>query len=149
MNCPWVCGTWVVTDSGIYLKDVFREWMDYPRGKRAVESLAQRDSPHAVVVEDASTGASLLQELGQEAMLPLIPFRPEGDKVVRLAVETPLIEAGKVYLPKAAPWLAEYERELAAFPNSATQDQADMTSMALKFLRDRGGGPQLIDGLFL
>lgn len=149
LNCPWVCGTWVITESAIYLKDVFREWMDYPRGKRAVESLAQRDNPHAVVVEDASTGASLLQELGQEAMLPLVSFRPEGDKVVRLAVETPLIEAGKVLLPRAAPWLAEYERELAAFPNSATQDQADMTSMTLKFLRDRGSGPQLIDGLFL
>jgi predicted phage terminase large subunit-like protein len=149
LNCPWVCGTWVVTETGIYLKDVYRQWMDYPQGKRAVLSLAERDKPGAIVIEDASTGASLLQELGQESMLPLIPFRPRGDKVMRLALETPLIEAGKVYLPRSAAWLADYESELASFPKAATQDQADMTSMALNYLRADVQSPQLVDNLFL
>lgn len=149
LNCPWVCGTWLKTETGIYLQDVFRQWMDYPTGKRAVLSLAERDRPDAIVMEDASTGASLIQELGQETMLPLIPFRPQGDKVMRLALETPLIEAGKVFLPRSAPWLAEYERELASFPKAATQDQADMASMALNYLRGGSRGPQLVDDLFL
>jgi predicted phage terminase large subunit-like protein len=149
LNCPWVCGTWVVTETGLYLKDVYREWMDYPRGKRMVESLAKRDNPNAIVIEDASTGASLLQELGQDTMLSLIGFQPQGDKVVRMAVETPAIEAGNVYLPHSAPWLPDYEKEMSAFPNATTMDQADMTSMALCHIRTRGGGPEIVDDLFI
>lgn len=135
LNCPWVCGTWVRTATGLYLKDVHRQWMDYPTGKRMVASLAERENPSAVVIEEASTGASLLQELPKEKRLPLVPFRPESDKVTRLAVESPAIEAGTVWLPESAPWLPDFESELANFPASATKDQADMLSMALNYFR--------------
>ena len=91
----------------------------------------------AVVVEDKSTGSSIIQEVKIETKIPVIPFLPEGDKVTRLATESPAIEAGKMLLPISAPWLHDYETELAQFPNSATMDQADMTSMALKWARGR------------
>ena len=135
LNCPWVCGTWVqTTTGGLYLKDVHRQWMDYPTGKRMVASLWERDKPSAVVIEEASTGASLLQEL-RGGQLPLLAFHPDKDKVTRLAVESPAIEAGNVWLPESAPWLPEFELELAGFPASATMDQADMLSMALNWFR--------------
>jgi len=139
LNAPWVGGTWSRTDSGLYLRDVYREWMDYPTGKRAVVSLAEKYNPSAVVIEDKSTGSSLIQELRRETTLPIIAFEPEGDKITRLATESPSIEAGSVYLKEGAPWLAVFLAELAAFPNSDTMDQADMLSMALKWFRTRGG----------
>jgi predicted phage terminase large subunit-like protein len=136
LNCPWVCGTWVETNDGrYYLKHLHRQWMDYPTGKRMVVSLAQREQPNAVVIEEASTGASLLQELRGRKELKLLPFTPEKDKVTRLAVESPAIEAGKVWLPEEAPWLPDFETEIASFPASATKDQADMLSMALRGVR--------------
>jgi predicted phage terminase large subunit-like protein len=36
-----------------------------------------------------------------------------------------------VYLPERAPWLAEFEAELFAFPNSRHDDQIDSISQAL------------------
>lgn len=146
MNCPWVCGTWVRTKRGLYLKDVFRKWMQYPQGKRMVKSLAKRENPNAVVIEDASTGSSLLQELGQDTRLPLIAYAPKEDKVVRLATESPIIEAGQVFLPDSASWLSDFEIEIGNFPNAATMDQADMLSMALKhFHNPLPEGPDPID----
>lgn len=133
LNCPWVCGTWIRTQTGLYLIDVYREWMDYPAGKRMVKSLAQKYNPHVIVIEDKSTGSSLLQELKLETTYPLIPFLPDADKVTRLSVESPMIEAGNVYLPQSAPWLPAFEMEIGSFPLGATMDQADMLSMALKY----------------
>ena len=134
-NAPWVCGTWILTDEKYYLVDVYREWMTYPDGKQAAISLAAKWNPHAIVIEDKSTGQSLLQEL---VGLPVIPFEPEGDKVTRLSVESPAIEAGMVLLPSKAAWLFDFEREISNFPNSATKDQADMLSMALKYFHGYG-----------
>ncbi|RJX19018.1 MAG: terminase [Desulforudis sp.] len=139
LNAPWVCGTWVETKTGLYLVDVYRRWMDYPDGKRAVVSLAKKWHPSAVVIEDKSTGSSLLQEIPKIERLPLVPFKPEGDKITRLAVESPAVEAGLVWLPATAGWLPEFEAEIEAFPNSATMDQADMLSMALKYFREGPG----------
>lgn len=135
-NAPWVCGTWILTDNNYYLVDVYREWMTYPEGKQAAISLAAKWNPHAIVIEDKSTGQSLLQEL---TGLPVIAFEPEGDKVTRLSVESPAIEAGMVFLPDKATWLFDFEKEIANFPNSATKDQADMLSMALKYFQEHGG----------
>jgi len=138
LNCPWVCGTWIRTATGYYLIDVYREWLTYPQGKRIAVSMAQRFNPNAVVIEDKSTGSSLLQELKKETTLSLIPFEPEGDKVTRLSVESPAIEAGNVWVPETAPWLPNFFLELANFPLSTTKDQADMLSMALKYFRTGG-----------
>jgi len=134
LNCPWVCGTWIRTASGYYLVDVYREWMDYPRGKRMLRSLAKKYNPNAIVIEDKSTGSSLLQECS-DGILPLLAFEPEGDKVTRLATESPTIEAGNVWLPESASWLPDFLDEIGHFPLSTTMDQADMLSMALKYFR--------------
>lgn len=137
LNCPWVCGTWIRTHEGYYLADVFREWMEYPQGKRMVKSLGEKWEPNVVVIEDKSTGQSLLQEGDYFGTLPMVPFEPESDKVTRLSVESPTIEAGNVYLPESAPWLPDFLSEIGTFPLSATMDQADMLSMALKYFRTR------------
>jgi predicted phage terminase large subunit-like protein len=98
-----------------------------------------------VLVEDKATGSSLLQELGEQTSMPLLAVVPDRDKVQRLGVESPFIEAGNVWLPEQADWLAAYEQEMGAFPNSSTADQADMTSQTLKHFREGGAsaGPRL------
>jgi predicted phage terminase large subunit-like protein len=42
------------------------------------------------------------------------------------------IEAGSVLLPKQAPWLDEFRRELLTFPAGRHNDQVDAFSQALK-----------------
>lgn len=150
LTAPWVIGTFVRTTTAAYLVRVHRAWHNYPEGKRAVLSeyawaCENLTPPHAVIVEEKSTGASLLQELGEQTSMPLLSVLPDKDKVVRLATESPFIEAGNMFLPESAAWLQEYEQEMANFPNAATADQADMTSQALKHFREGGAsaGPRL------
>jgi hypothetical protein len=57
--------------------------------------------------------------------------RPDGDKVSRMAVVSAKFEAGQVFLPERASWLADFEAELFAFPGSKNDDQCDSVSQAL------------------
>ena len=45
----------------------------------------------------------------------LISVRPRFDKEVRLLAQAPRFEAGQVFLPRQAPWLAPYLAELWPF----------------------------------
>jgi phage terminase large subunit-like protein len=48
-----------------------------------------------------------------------------------MAVVSAKFESGEVYLPKRAPWLADFEQELFAFPGVKFDDQCDSVSQAL------------------
>jgi hypothetical protein len=43
-----------------------------------------------------------------------------------------------VYLPEKAEWLASYVHELTTFPNGKFDDQADSTSQAPDWVKQRG-----------
>lgn len=135
INDPWVCGTWLVTETGWYLVEVLRRRMEYPEGRRTAIAHAAKWKPDAILIEDKSSGSSLIQELRTETSLPVIAIEPENDKITRMSVQTPKIEAGRVYLPDAsaddAEWLADYETELCRFPLVTHDDQTDMTSQFL------------------
>jgi predicted phage terminase large subunit-like protein len=143
LNCPWVCGTWMVFYDGYYLVDILRKWMNYPDGKKEVFLQAERYKPNTIIIEDKSTGQSLIQEMptyeynGKKFHYSIIPFEPEGDKETRMYVEAPQIHAGKVLLPIDAPWMGNFEPEVKSFPNSNFKDQIDMLSMFLKYMRVR------------
>lgn len=126
-----VCTTWVVTrKKQYYLIDVYRRRVDYPALKSDVRNLAKNHKAQRVLVEDSSAGTSLVQELRNE-ISGIIAVKPLGDKEARMATESSKIEAGQVFLPERAPWLAELEAELFAFPGSKHDDQVDSISQAL------------------
>lgn len=111
--------------------------LEYPQLRRAVLDMARRDFPTAILIEDKASGQSLIQDLRREGGLPVVPVQPRGDKLTRFARITPLIEAGKVALPREAPWLAGFEAELLAFPHGAHDDQVDAFSQYLNWVRQR------------
>ena len=78
-----------------------------------------------------------IQELIAEGMHGITRYSPEGDKQMRLYAQTATMENGFVYLPRDAPWLADYVHEITIFPNSKYDDQADSTSQALNWLTAR------------
>jgi len=129
-----VCTVWGETQNAYYLIDVWRGRAEFPELKRIAESLYERDKPVAVLVEDAASGQSLIQEFQRETRIPLLPVKADRDKVVRTYSVTPLFEAGRVYLPEWAPWLYDYVEELSAFPSGQFDDQVDSTTQALNWL---------------
>jgi predicted phage terminase large subunit-like protein len=142
-NDPSVCGVWADAPGGWHLMDVIRRRLDYPALKRLAVELAETWRPAAVLIEDQASGQALIQDLRAETRLPVVAVRPDADKVTRLARVSPLIEAGRVSLPDAAPWLAAYESEIAAFPDGAHDDQVDMTSQFLAWATRALTGPRI------
>jgi predicted phage terminase large subunit-like protein len=129
---------WLASEGKYYLAWVWRARVEYPQLKRMVEELAAAWRPEAVVVEEKGSGQSLVQSLKQETELPVVGFKVEADKVSRAHGVTALFESGRVHLPKAAPWLADFLGELELFPAGAHDDQVDTVTMALAYLRDQG-----------
>jgi len=127
-----VCTTWIVTrNRRWYLIDVWRKRVDYPELKAAVQTLAAKYKARRVLVEDAGAGTSLVQELRRGKVTGIVAVKPERDKISRMAVVSAKFESGQVFLPERAPWLAEFERELFAFPGGKHDDQCDSVSQAL------------------
>lgn len=123
-----------------HIIDIWRGRLEYPQLKRKVMELAQRDKPHAILIEDKASGQSLIQDLRRETSLPIIAILPKGDKLTRFAQVTPMIEAGQVALPHYASWLPSFEQEVLAFPNGAHDDQVDALSQYLNWVREKHYG---------
>ena len=130
-----VCATWAVCGNGYYLIDLWRNKVEAPELERAVVSNFAKHNPQSVVIEDKSSGSSLIQMLRQKSRLPIIAFEPGSrDKEVRASAATPTVEAGKCYLPEGADWVEEFILEHERFPNVVHDDQVDTLSMAIECL---------------
>lgn len=136
-NDASACAVFEQVEGTHRLVDMWVGKVEYPELKRTVERLALRDNPAAILIEDKASGQSLLQDMRREDVWPVIAVMPQGDKVTRFARVTPMIEAGKVALPRHASWLAAFEQELLSFPGGAHDDQVDAFSQYLNWVRGR------------
>jgi predicted phage terminase large subunit-like protein len=120
-----------------YVLHVLRFKAEYPDLKKMVLKMAEDYAPDAVLIEDKASGQQLLQDLKRETKLPLIPIQPKGDKISRISAASAMIEAGKLYFPKDASWLAEFERELLSFPHAKHDDQVDALSQYINWIKSK------------
>ncbi len=125
---------------GYYVRHISRGRWEFPELKRQAEALAELWRPHAVLIEDAASGQSLIQALKAETRLPILPVRPQGDKVSRAHAVSPLVESGRVFVPADAPWLDDFLDEATSFPAAPHDDQVDAIAQALNYLRGAGRG---------
>jgi predicted phage terminase large subunit-like protein len=116
-----------------YLLDLIRLRLDYAALRRKVIEMHYQWRDATILIEDAGSGTSLLQDL-RESNIPAIAIRPDGDKVVRMAAQSAKIEAGAVFLPRHAPWLDDLRTEILAFPHGRHDDQVDSMSQALSWI---------------
>jgi predicted phage terminase large subunit-like protein len=139
-NSDWtVCTTWYCMEGKLYLVDLHRAKYDFPKLKSKVFELANEFQATDVIIEAVGAGRPLHQQIDYE--LRRMPYRqfnlrattPRDDKATRLMGETPEIEAGRVYLPRTANWLDEFQRELLNFPNGKYDDQVDSLSQFLRW----------------
>jgi predicted phage terminase large subunit-like protein len=128
-----VCTTWLVADDNYYLLDLVRDRFEYSLLRDTAIELAKRFKPDEILIEDASTGIALAQELRDKANSYVNPVKIDHDKVGRLYVQQGKFTAGRVWFPRNAPFLAELEAELLTFPQSRHDDQVDSISQALAY----------------
>jgi len=135
-----VCTTWLVGVNAYYLLDMWKGRVEFPELKRKVVELYELHKTSEILIEDKASGQSLLQELQRETRLPIKAIKVEQDKIARVHAVTPLIEAGRVYLPKTKTWAKTYTDEMEEFPNGEFDDIVDSTSQFLMNVKNISAG---------
>jgi predicted phage terminase large subunit-like protein len=133
-----VCTTWGYLAGRIFLLNIYRQRVPYPKLKQAVITQRMAWNADHVIIERSSNGLPLVQQLSSEG-----PFRPGSwppagmrqlDKAERLLAQTGQIEEGRVWLPAHLEGLDCFLSELRAFPNGRFDDQVDSLTQVLEFL---------------
>lgn len=125
--------------NGIYLVDLFKERLDYPTLKDTLVGRHEASGSDAVVVEDKSSGISVIQDLQKNTRVPVIAYEVgTRSKVDRAIAQTEYTQGGNIWLPEdgAAPWIEEFLDEIETFPSSLFKDQMDTFTMGLDYLRN-------------
>lgn len=128
-----VCTTWGVADKKIYLLDMYRGKPIFPDLVRLANAEFNKHKPRVVLIEDAASGQDLIAVLRKEARIPIRAVKAVG-KEIRAHIISPVVESGKVFIPKDAVWLADYMNEHSEFPHGAHDDIVDTTTIAIQSL---------------
>jgi predicted phage terminase large subunit-like protein len=121
---------WAVTpDKDLLLIGRLRERLDNPEQQQQTALLYQQHHPRFIKVESVAYQLAMIQQLRKKG-LPVREYHPVRDKVSRASTAAVYYEGGKVFHPKQAIWLQEWEDELLMFPMAAHDDQVDNASMA-------------------
>src|SRR6516164_2826983 len=75
----------------------------------------------------------LIQLLKEQSALSVIGRHPKDNKQTRMCRHQGRFEAGRILLPAEAPWLADFENELLAFPSGRYDDQVDALMLFLEW----------------
>ena len=119
----------------LYLLDLFRGQWDFTKTLEMFALMtAKYPRTHRWLIEDKANGSAIISVLKKQ-IHGITPITPTESKLERAYAVTPLIEAGNVYIPESATWLANFEDELLNFPAGAHDDQVDSMTQALNFAR--------------
>jgi predicted phage terminase large subunit-like protein len=123
--------TFGLMNATVHILDVVRVKLEYPYLRRLVIQQADQVKADTVLIERASSGLQLVQDLRREGHIRPISPRPEGDKVSRLEAHTAKLESGYILLPERGSWVEDFKAELLAFPNGRHDDQVDALTQFL------------------
>jgi predicted phage terminase large subunit-like protein len=115
----------------IYLLHVERGHWTVLEMKRRITTLATQWEVTHIIVEDTASGMGLIQLLREQTQSPVIGQHSTDDKETRMSRHEGRFEAGRILLPAEAPWLADFESELLAFPSGRYDDQVDALMLCL------------------
>lgn len=137
LNDYTCCTTWGVTRTGIYLVNILYEKLQFPELREAIQNRASMWKPNVVLIEDKTSGTSVIQDLRKSTRLPIIDWKVDsGSKIVRLHLNSGVFSSGRVHIPYGPEYDALIE-EVATFPRVPNDDRTDSTSQALSFYRTK------------
>ena len=132
---PTAATVWQMTTNSYYLINVINKRLEFPDLVKEVKKVHGVHHPSAHLIEGRATGQSLIQQLKRDTTIPVIEISTKNiNNEVRFDAVTPLFEAGKVYLPEKAHWLAETEDQLCSFPTAPHDDITDSVSQFLNWV---------------
>ena len=130
------CTTWGIEGDKLYLLEVYRGRHEFPELRRVIIDQAYKWRADRVAIEDSGSGTGLIQSFREGGDLRVDPFTSRDGKIERVNGQTAKIEAGRVWLPRSAPWLQDFLDEVRSFPSGKYDDQVDsMTSFLMHDLQ--------------
>jgi predicted phage terminase large subunit-like protein len=130
-----VIASWGATPEGrLLLLDLERARLEGPDIIPAIRRHVERWKLGFVAIERTGFQLALLQQARRDG-LPVRELVADRDKLARALPATAAMEAGRVWFPRAAPWLADVEAELLAFPTGAHDDVVDALAYAVHVAR--------------
>lgn len=132
-----LCLTVGVSKRGYYIIDRWKGKVTFPDLKIEVKRLAYKYNPDVILIEDAASGQSLIQEMKIDSRLPIVPIKVDRDKISRANACTSIISSRRVFIPEDEWWLADFLEVLRIFPNGKHDDDVDVLTMCLNYLSKR------------
>ena len=108
---------------------------EYPELRRLTQKLYNKHKPDVCMVEKKASGQSLIQDMRRSG-LPVLEYSPDRDKVARVYAASPIMESGRLWIPKGKKWADDLIEELIRFPNAAHDDQVDALTMAVHYMKE-------------
>lgn len=130
------------------LLDRVHRRMDFTETVHALLSVIERwPEARRKLIEGKANGDAIISTLqNTHGVIGLEAVPVSGSKEQRANAMQPYQSAGNVELPDGAPWLEEYVKEHAEFPNAANDDDVDCQSQALQgFERERTATDELME----
>ncbi len=114
----------------LILVHVHRERIEGAQHLDLVKQLWERWRPNFIGIEEAMQGSMTLAHSQRQGILVRPLKHKSKDKAFRAKDAELLVENHRVYFPKKAVWLADWEHELLLFPTGTHDDQVDTFSYA-------------------
>ncbi len=129
-----------VSKNGYYITERKKGKWAIDQLKFEVQDWAKLHQPQAIIIEDAASGQSIIQSLKISSEFPIIGIAPRKygkDKVERAHNANDSIKAGRVYIPKFAPWKNDALTTIQRFPNDEHDDDVDALCLGINYLAKR------------
>lgn len=132
-------------DGDLYLIDLKRGRWESPELIKAANDVIAKHKPHTtelgrlryMAVEDKVSGTTLIQTIRRNKdAVPIKAVQRSTDKLTRFMDVQALIEAGRVYVPDRAPWLADFLAECEGFKADMTHDFDDQVDALTDAIND-------------
>lgn len=124
----------------LLLLDVDRARREGPDVIPAIRRAVAKWGARTVWIERVGFQLALVQDARRQG-IPVRELAADRDKVARALPATAALEGGRVFLPREASWLRDFETELLAFPNGPHDDQVDSFAYGVAAARElRGAG---------
>jgi predicted phage terminase large subunit-like protein len=102
-----------------------------------LERLHKQWKPRFWGIERATFGLTLIQTATRTGRIPVRELKPDWDKVSRAFAAAALMEAGRLWFPRDAPWMDDWLAELLAFDKGRHDDCVDCTAYAALVMSER------------
>jgi predicted phage terminase large subunit-like protein len=122
--------------NNIYILDIFRSHLSFPKQVRKVIELAKTWNPALIGVESNAYQKALVQQVDDIAFLPLEEVYNAANKETRIRTSSVYYEKGKVYLPQHLQLTSDFETEYLEFPRSSHDDQLDAADILFGLVKE-------------